>query len=62
VARKKTQERLNIKGKLKLKRRKKPQADKHYSVSQQEVFSQNGDQKGLLLVSVLSLAIRQAEG
>jgi hypothetical protein len=35
---------------------------KHHSVSQQEVFSKNGDQKGLLLVSVLSLAIRQAEG
>jgi hypothetical protein len=45
-----------------IKRWKKPQADKHHSVSQPEVFSQNGDQRGLLLVSVLSLAIRQAEG
>ena len=51
-----------IEYKKRIKRRKKPQADKHHSVSQQEVFSQNGDQKGLLLVSVLSLAIRQAEG
>ncbi len=51
-----------IEYKKRIKRGKKPEADKHHSVSQQEVFSQNGDQKGLLLVSVLSLAIRQAEG
>jgi hypothetical protein len=51
-----------IEYKKRIKRRKKPQADKHHSVSPQEVFSQNGDQKGLLLVSVLSLAFRQAEG
>jgi hypothetical protein len=42
-----------IEYKKRIKRRKKPQADKHHSVRQQEVFLQNGDQKGLLLVSVL---------